>query len=465
MIINRGPGSQASGNDQTRHFLSTSQRHGNFSGRSADGAASFKNLPPSAVINPHRPGNQGAPNGLSIHREELIRLFWEQDVPLRIVQDIMRQKHGLDVSIKVYKTQFRKWGIRKNLKGHEALKIATGQDSSPVFWPDDRDDELRGPDTLEKIEAATYYFKIYILGNRIMRSWFETGPSFGEQEAFSSLFIRGLERLSRNEQQQQAFKDINLSFDSLKKLVILDHPLVYLRLMASIAAFSQYPESEVCSTIFRSLSEYLRKLFLIIQGPYHPLSHAWGEALYISSSEGAESYVLGVAATAVRRYMPHELRIGMGALNIAECVPSSARGLNEASLRNGLRNMAMRPDLLPKAQETRLALAELMLAQGRLVEGIHFFAEARAFQAADPVRCVDKTFWTAELEWRAGNAFGSISTLKSALAHADFETADKTGDGVTRRLKEIEDVLRHRQNLLASESGHYVKAPCQMKWW
>lgn len=405
-------------------------------------------------------------------------------------------------SIKVYKTQFRKWGIRKNLKGHEALKIATGQDSSPVFWPDDRDDEyvarvdrhvkknhralvharngmanenvavlnparrLRGPDTLEKIEAATYYFKIYILGNRIMGSWFETGPSFGEQEAFSSLFIRGLERLSRNEQQQQAFRDISLSFDSLKKLVILDHPLVYLRLMASIAAFSQYPKSEVCSTICRSLSEYLRKLFLIIHGPYHPLSHAWGEALYVSSSEGAESYVLGVAATAVRRYMPHEPRIGMGALNIAECVPSCARDLDEASLRKSLRNMATRPDLLPRAQETRLALAELMLAQGRLVEGLHFFAEARAFQAADPVRCVDKTFWTAELEWRAGNAFGSISTLKSALAHADFETSDKTGDGVTTRLKnEIEDVLRYRQNLLASDSGLYVKAPCQMKWW
>ncbi|KAI7774804.1 hypothetical protein LA080_007774 [Diaporthe eres] len=137
----------------------------------------------------------------------------------------------------------------------------------------------------------------------------------------------------------------------------------------------------------------------------------------------------------------------MGLCDIAKWVPSDARGLDEASLRGSLMEMASRPDLVSKTQETRLALAELLLNQYRLSEGHHFYTEAMAYQDDDPVCRVSNTFWTAELKWRAGNTWGSIYTLKSALAYAENECMGENGEA--GKLKEqIEEVLRHRQSLV-----------------
>lgn len=222
---------------------------------------------------------------------------------------------------------------------------------------------LRAPDALEKVEAASYYFTAYFTGlhNRFSTTWFLTGPSSGEQEKFSSLFIGSLVRLSRNDQQNQAFKEINLAFELLKQLVSLDHPLVYLRLVASIAAFSQYPKSEICSAVCRTLSDYLGKLSWIVHGSSRPLNHVWGESLLISAAEGPESLALSVVATTTRRCWPSEPRIGMGSIDIEKCVPSGARGLDEASLRDRLAITASRPDQLSQAQEIRLALCESLI--------------------------------------------------------------------------------------------------------
>ncbi|KAH8770760.1 hypothetical protein F5883DRAFT_520565 [Diaporthe sp. PMI_573] len=403
--------------------MEDSFRHGHLPEIVSDegnGSANTMQAPPA--IEGHRQGAQGVSNCLWAHHAQLISLFWEQNLPLRKVQEIMNEEHGLNFSTKVYKTQLRRWGIRKNLKGQEALEIAAGKETKPIFWPDDRVDvytaridrhvrnkyrqnilarshahagtvinpsrRLRAPDALEKVEAASYYFTAYFTGlhNRFLSTWFLTGPSSGEQEAFSSLFIGGLVRLSRNDQQNQAFKEINLAFELLKQLVSLDHPLVYLRLVASIAAFSQYPKSEICSAVCRALSDYLGKLSRVVHGSNHPLNHVWGDSLLISAAEGPESFALGVAAKSVRRCWPSERRIGMGSIDIGKYVPSAARGLDEASLRARLAITASRPDLLSQAQEIRLALCELLIAQVRMAEALHFFAEAKAFQAADPIR-------------------------------------------------------------------------------
>ncbi|KAK7697767.1 hypothetical protein SLS64_013241 [Diaporthe eres] len=362
-----------------------------------------------------------------------------------------------------------------------------GKDSSSIFWPDVRDDEyasridrhlkksinrskststqaqtwitayarqftnpprrLRGPDTLEKIETASYYLHVYITSHHEMESWYHTGPFFEEQEIFSSVFVRGLERLSRNDQQHLAFKDINLAFDYLKLMVERNHPLVYIRLMATAGAFIQYPKSDICKSICRSLSDYIRKLSLIIHGTNHPLNHTWGEVLHLSSAEGPESFVLGVGVDLAKKCMSSKHNYAMGFFDIAKWVPSDARGLDEASLRGALMEMASRPDLVSKAQETRLALAELLLDQHRISEGYHFYTEAMAYQDVDPVRRASKEFWTAELKWRAGNTWASIDTLKSALVYAEAESM--RGIGEAGELKEqIEEVLRRRQSLV-----------------
>lgn len=130
---------------------------------------------------------------------------------------------------------------------------------------------------LEKAEAGGYYLRIYITGSHETESWVKTGRTFEEQEAFSSLFIKGLERLSRDDHQQQAFEDINGAFDYLKQIVKRNHPIVYFKLMAAVVAFVQYPNSDICLKICRLLSDHLRKLTLIIHGPQHPLNHIWGD--------------------------------------------------------------------------------------------------------------------------------------------------------------------------------------------
>ena len=149
----------------------------------------------------------------------------------------------------------------------------------------------------------------------------------------------------------------------------------------------------------------------------------------------------------------------MGSIDIEKYVPSDARGLDEASLRDSLAIAASRPDLLSQAQEIRLALCELLITQVRMAEALHFFAEAKAFQAADPTRRAGKTLWMAELEWRGGNALASINTLKSALASGEVATAGETNNGVAKTMKqEIEDVLRRRQNLLVLGETKPTKA-------
>lgn len=361
-----------------------------------------------------------------------------------------------------------------------------GQDSSSVFWSGDRDKKyadridrhlrnnkdrsdpasshaqsrmvvrartpprrIKAPDTLEKVEAASYYLRIYITGNHETETWFKTGRFFEEQEAFSCLFIRGLERLSRNDHQQQAFKDINRAFDYLKLIVEMNHPIVYMKIMAAVAAFAQYPKSEICLKVCRLLSDHLRKLTLIIHGPHHPLNHIWGDTLHIASGADPGSFILGVAVSGVRKCMANRPRHASGAIDIAAGVPSDARGLDEASLRGNLIEMAPYPELLPQAQETRLALSELMLNQGRIVEGAHFYMEAIAFLDDDPVRHASKLFWVAELKWRSGNALGCLDTLKSALEYAEMEYMDEKNDGTAGILRQaIEDAWTHKHNLL-----------------
>lgn len=316
---------------------------------------------------------------------------------------------------------------------------------------------LRGPDTLEKIETASYYLHIYITSHHEMDTWYHTGPFFEEQEIFSAVFIRGLERLARNDQQHLAFKDINRAFDYLKLMVERNHPLVYIRLMATAGAFIQYPKSEICKSICRSLSDYVRKLSLIIHGTNHPLNHTWGEVLHLSSADGPESFVLGVGVDLAKKCMARKANHAMGFFDIAKCVPSDARGLDEASLRGSLIEMASRPDLVSKAQETRLALSELLLNQHRISEGYHFYTEAMSYQDVDPLRRASKAFWTAELKWRAGNTWASIHTLKSALEYAEAESMG--GNGTAGELKEqIDEVLRRREILVRwSETNKYVQ--------
>lgn len=82
------------------HELSSSTGHVVISGSTGTipdaSSEATASLPPPAVTRRHRKGTQSATNGLCMHREQLIRLYWVQDLPLREVQEIMKREHGLD---------------------------------------------------------------------------------------------------------------------------------------------------------------------------------------------------------------------------------------------------------------------------------------------------------------------------------------------------------------------------------
>lgn len=114
-------------------------------------------------------------------------------------------------------------------------------------------------------------------------------------------------------------------------------------------------------------------------------------------------------------------------------------------------NMASRPELLPQVQETRLALSELLLNTGRVLEGSYFLYEALAFMEDDPERYASKLFWLAELKWRCGNALGCLDTLRSAMAYIDTESVSHEDNDNTNELRQkIEEAFLYKHELLVS---------------
>lgn len=86
---------------RNRHVLPLLQRHGHFSEHFpeiiSDGAIrSVNTIQAPPAKQGRQKGAQGVSNGLGLYREQLINLFWEQDLPLRQVQEIMKEEHGLN---------------------------------------------------------------------------------------------------------------------------------------------------------------------------------------------------------------------------------------------------------------------------------------------------------------------------------------------------------------------------------
>lgn len=88
----------ACGYEQTRRIVPLLECSRNTSVISRDeGAASTTSSSSSDATTGYRRGSQGASNGLWMYQEQLINLFWVQDLPLREVQEIMKREYGLDV--------------------------------------------------------------------------------------------------------------------------------------------------------------------------------------------------------------------------------------------------------------------------------------------------------------------------------------------------------------------------------
>lgn len=353
----------------------------------------------------------------------------------------------------MYKYRFRKWGVRKNIKGHEALEIASCQEQSFKFWPVTRGSEyqnrisrhlrnkkvdnmsswehkgfpyalpgrIRAPDLERIVEQALYYSDIYLERLTCTRSstWVTRPSSLGDHEDFFDLYTEGLSDLSRHLQPNLAFGKINKAFDHLKGLLLADHPFIYYRIAGKLASCRTFPASQVCFRVCRLLAVYCLQLSHLLHGTAHPLNHWWMAFIkFMDSGElGHFDYFLENTRILASKYV---VRVP-GLLHIAAYVPSEMRGQEEQALRHRIEATTLHAHLISEAQEARLALVELLLDQGATDEALQLVAEADALRRLDPVSPSTKAFWISELFWRAGELDKSLDILRESLKLIEAE--------------------------------------------
>lgn len=288
---------------------------------------------------------------------------------------------------------------------------------------------MSGPVFYEELERSFFDVNEWIVKHKSDTDWFGTKLDLGEDENFFPFFTRGLSTLARGDpaQQQSAWADINRAFDHVKGLVASHHPVVYLRLVGRAASFKYYPDSPICLDVCRLLLKHAYELFHQLHPNCHLLQAIWQSQMSIIrdpefSQCGSMEHSMHVVMTLCgMNFADTREGIRIGSLCIERYVPSAARGHEEDALRATLdsTNGDLTPLAISLAQETRLALSELLITQDRLDEGQRLVEDALAFRDLDAVNVEGKIFWMAELEWRLGKKDASITLLEEALAIVD----------------------------------------------
>lgn len=288
---------------------------------------------------------------------------------------------------------------------------------------------MPAPGLYERIEASFFDVNEWLAENRHREDWFNTRLDLGEHENFFPFFTRGLSMLARGElaQQPSAWADINKAFDHVKGLIASHHPVTYLRLVGRAASFKHYPDSPICLDVCRLLLKHAFELFHELHPECHLLEAIWQSQIRTILEppflqDGSMEHSINVVTTLCGMHWGDTKEgIHLGSLCIERYIPSAARAQDEEALRAALEttNGDLSPLSISLAQETRLALAELLIAQDRLDEGQRLVEDALAFRDLDGLNTEGKIFWMAELEWRMGNKDTSITILEEALAVVD----------------------------------------------
>lgn len=282
---------------------------------------------------------------------------------------------------------------------------------------------LKAPDSLENFEKTLYDAEVYLqfTMNR-GRTWLASRAELGEDDRFFPLFIGGLEDLSRDHEPHRAFADIRKAFEHLTGLVALDDAAIYHRLVARFSSFEKYPQSDICFKVCRLLTRCLTAMYRETHGPSHPLNCVWSSHIEVLESRpepGLFDHYLESFRTLGQKLYGSKNSLNIGSTDLTKYIKSDVRNWDEEALRRGLAESASHASPAPVAQETRLALTELLLSQGRAEEATQLLGKTTAVQELDPSGDVSQVFWMAELEWRAGNADGSFALLREALQLAD----------------------------------------------
>lgn len=288
---------------------------------------------------------------------------------------------------------------------------------------------MPAPGMFEEIEASIFDVNEWLAENRHREDWFSGRLDLGEDENFFPYFTRGLSTLARGEltQQPSAWADINRAFDHVRGLIASHHPVTYVRLVGRAASFKYYPNAPICLDVCRLLYKHAYELFHDMHPDCHLLKAIWQSQMSTIRDpprlhDGVLEHRPNLVTTLCGMHWGDSREgIHLGALCIERYVPSAARTQDEETLRATLEtaNGDLDPLSISLSQETRLALAELLVAQDRLDEGQRVVEDALAYRDLDGVNTEGKIFWMAELEWRMGNKDASITMLEEALAVVD----------------------------------------------
>ncbi|KAF3763981.1 hypothetical protein M406DRAFT_75207 [Cryphonectria parasitica EP155] len=444
------------------------------------------------------------------HREVITRLYWEENLPMPTVREYMSREYGFDATPRAYKFRFKKWGLRKNIKEHEARELISGNKNPEDFWAGTKrlnferriarhlekskegspslqegrratptptevatrafgsreiPRRMKAPGLHESVEAAKHYWELWLSHDmEIGGIWLKGQPGTEhrcpsglvteDDVDFFPLFQRGLQTLSDDNRTRQAFADINKSFNYLKGLIYLHHPFIYKKIMDIAASYRRYPASEACFRVCCVLVKHSLDLFRELYGPEHPLNNMWSIYFEILESqdvpEFSEHFLNTISATCPTVWRKTRGFNDIGSLRIEAYVPSSVRGQNEEVLRRNLILSKDDPSLVPSAQENRLALAEALISHQKLDEAQGLLMEAGNSSLVDFINPEDKAFWMAELEWRLGHVGPSLKLLEQVLTRIDSRPATSSLVSSNLSLLQVLGVLYHRHTIVLS---------------
>lgn len=283
---------------------------------------------------------------------------------------------------RAYKFRFRKWGLRKNIKEHEALEIVSGQRNPNEFWAGTKrvnferriarhlekegqeverlskadlaslasrlsstgggPRRMSAPALYEGLESSLYDVNEWLAENRHREDWFSQRLDLGADEHFFPLFTRGLSLLARGDlaQQPTAWHTINRAFDHVRGLIASHHPVVYLRLVGRAAAFKYYPDAPICLDVCRLLLQHAYALFTEMHPTCHLLQAIWQTQMRTlrgtprgPAAGSMEHSINVVTSLCASQWGDSREAWYMGALCIERYVPSAARGQDEDGLR------------------------------------------------------------------------------------------------------------------------------------
>lgn len=284
-------------------------------------------------------------------------------------------------------------------------------------------------DLLETIEIALFSGNLFLQGmgqspkgtSVTTRSHLErpnaevsrtTTSSTQSDDRFFELFNQGIEDLAQARQSRPAFANLNAAFDFLNGLLLANHPIIFFRLAAQVLCCKAYPASPIARKVCRMAVVHLLHLSRLVLGPGHPINNWWPTCIKLLDSEQWD--YMDLFLEGAQRLGSKYIAYVPGTVDLLTYVPSDMRGEKDDVLREKISHLSTDMSRVAEAQEARLCLAELLLGQGEIQEGLQILREALRFRDLDSERPEEKAFWFSELFSRAGEVDESLGILKEA---------------------------------------------------